>query len=196
MTGSERFTDGRRGMGLADGDKVDAVRRAPGGACTRRYPAADVGEIGGDNPFHSASIPGTRLVPWLRPRGRRFAEDHGMSFDHYRLSTTFAASLSLAVAACASTQSSEQPQPVAPNTQQASTSAPSEIDTEATVWTILGFAKKESERRQGPQTGSTVSPILWQAALDTLDFVKLASEDPLAGSMVTDWYSPAGEPKQ
>jgi len=45
-------------------------------------------------------------------------------------------------------------------------------------------------------TGSTVSPILWQAALDTLDFVKLASEDPLAGSMVTDWYSPAGKPNE
>ena len=111
-----------------------------------------------------------------------------MCFVYYRLYAAFAASLSLAVAACTSTQSSEQPQLVAPNTQQASTSAPSEMDTEATIWTILGFAKKESERRQGPQTGSTVSPILWQAALDTLDFVKLASEDPLAGSMVTDWY--------
>ena len=119
-----------------------------------------------------------------------------MSVVHYRLSAAFAASLSLAVAACASTQSSEQPQLVAPNTQQASTSTPSEIDTEATIWTVLGFAKKESERYRGPQTGSTVSPILWQAALDTLDFVKLTSEDPLAGSMVTDWYSPAGKPNE
>jgi len=98
-----------------------------------------------------------------------------MSFVHYRLSAAFVASLSLALAACATTQSSEQSQPAAPNAQQASTSGPSEIDTEATIWTILGFAKKESERRQGPQTGSTVSPILWQTALDTLDFVKLAS---------------------
>src|SRR5262249_49433978 len=160
------------------------------------YPTAAVGEIGGDTPFHSASIPGTRLIPWLRLRGRRFAEDREMSFAHYRLSAAFTASLSLTVAACASTQSSEPPQPVAPNTQQAPTLAPSEMDTEATIWTILGFAKKESERHQGPQTGSTVSPILWQAALDTLDFVKLASEDPLAGSMVTDWYSPAGKPNE
>jgi len=119
-----------------------------------------------------------------------------MSFVHYRLSAALAASLSLAVAACATTQSSEQPQPVAPNTQQASTSAPSEMDTEATIWSILGLAKKESERHQGPQTGSTVSPILWQAALDSLDFVKLASEDPLAGSLVTEWYSPAGKPNE
>ena len=119
-----------------------------------------------------------------------------MLIAHYRLAAAFAASLSLALAACATIQSSEPPQPAAANTQQASTSESSEIDTEATIWTILGFAKKESERRVGPRTGSTVSPILWQAALDTLDFVKLASEDPLAGSMVTDWYSPAGKPNE
>ena len=119
-----------------------------------------------------------------------------MPITHYRPSAAFATSLSLVLAACVPTQSSEQAEPVAPNTQQASTSAPDEIDTEATIWTLLGFAKKESERFRGPQTGSTVSPILWQASLDTLDFVKLASEDPLAGSMVTDWYSPAGKPSE
>src|ERR1700730_13547223 len=109
MTGSERLADRFRRMGLADGDKIDAGRRSPHSDRSRRYLAADDGEIGGDKPFHSASIPGTRLVPWLRPRGRRFAEDHGMSVVHYRLSAAFAASLSLAVAACASIQSSEQP---------------------------------------------------------------------------------------
>jgi hypothetical protein len=119
-----------------------------------------------------------------------------MFVAHYRLFPAFATSLSLAVAACTAIQSSEPTQPAAPNTQQASTIASSEIDTEATIWTLLGFAKKESERNRGPQTGSSVSPILWQAALDTLDFVKLASEDPLAGSMVTDWYSPAGKPNE
>ena len=70
------------------------------------------------------------------------------------------------------------------------------MDTEATIWTLLGLAKKESERRVGPQTGSTVSPVLWQAALDTLDFVKFASEDPVAGSLVTNWYSPRNKPNE
>ena len=119
-----------------------------------------------------------------------------MSIAHYGLSVAFAASLSLAVAACATTQSSEQPQSGAPNDQQASTAERTEIDTEATIWTLLGFAKKESERHPGPQTGTTVSPVLWQAALDTLDFVKIASEDPLAGSLVTDWYSPQNKPNE
>src|SRR2546422_11392707 len=99
-----------------------------------------------------------------------------MSFVHYRLSAAFAASLSLAVAACASTQSSEQPQaPAAPNTQQASTSVPGEIDTEATIWTILGFAKKESERRVRAQTGSTVSPSVGEGHPDRLRVLKPAS---------------------
>ena len=70
------------------------------------------------------------------------------------------------------------------------------MDTEATIWTVLGFAKKPSEHEPGPQTGSTVSPILWQAARDTLNFVKFSSEDPLTGLLVSDWYSPRGKPNE
>jgi len=117
-----------------------------------------------------------------------------MSVAHYRLSVAFAASLSFALAACGANQSSERPD--AANAQQASTGESSEIDTEASIWTILGFAKKESQRSPGPQTGSTVSPILWQAALDTLNFVPFASQDPIYGSMVTDWYSPPNKPNE
>jgi Domain of unknown function (DUF3576) len=115
---------------------------------------------------------------------------------HYRLSVAFAASLSLAVAACAETPASGSGKPDTANAQQASTSEPNELDTEATIWTVLGLTKKESQRHVGPQTGATVSPILWQAAHDTLNFVTFASEDPLAGSLVTDWYSPSGKPNE
>src|SRR5262249_20234260 len=79
---------------------------------------------------------------------------------------------------------------------QAASSQPDDIDTEANILTVLGLAKKESEKEPGPQTGKTVSPILWQASHDTLDFVKFASEDPLTGSMVTDWYSPPDKPNE
>jgi hypothetical protein len=147
-----------------------------------------------------------------------------MPAAHYRLSAALAASLSLAIAACglepvgwseqpnaANTQqasTAEQPnaantqqastaeQPNAANTHQASTAEPSEMDTEASIWTLLGLAKKEGQHDPGPQTGSTVSPILYQAALDTLNFAKFVSEDPLAGSLVTDWYSPPGKPNE
>jgi hypothetical protein len=120
-----------------------------------------------------------------------------MSVTHYRPSFALAASLSLALAACAASPPTEQRaagQPGAAETQRASSSEPEGIDTEATIWTVLGLAKKESVKDPGPQTGRTVSPVLWQAAHDTLGFVKYASEDPLTGSIVTDWYSPPGNP--
>jgi len=117
-----------------------------------------------------------------------------MPVVHYRLPVAFAASLSLALGACAETPSSALP--AAASAQQVPTSEPEEIDTEASIWTILGLAKKESQRQVGPQTGSTVSPILWQAALDTLNFATFASQDPLTGSLVTDWYSPPDKPSE
>lgn len=119
-----------------------------------------------------------------------------MSVAHYRSWVAFAASLSLMLAACAASPSVEQPgaQPGAPDAQTAASKEPEDIDTEATIWTVLGLAKKESVKEPGPKTGRSVSPILWQAALDTLDFVKFASEDPLTGSIVTDWYSPPDKP--
>src|ERR1700724_575841 len=129
MAGGESLAHARRHMGLADGDEGDAGRRPLDRPRGRLYPAADGGEIGGDNPFHDGSIPGTRLAPWLWPQECRFAEDRGMSVAHYRLPVAFAASLSLAIAACATTQPSEQSQPGAASAQQASTSAPSEMDT-------------------------------------------------------------------
>jgi len=49
---------------------------------------------------------------------------------------------------------------------------------------------------KGPQLGRDVSPTLWQAAHDTLNFVRIASEDPLTGVLMTDWYSPPGKPRE
>ncbi len=121
-----------------------------------------------------------------------------MCAAHYRLPIALAASLSLALAACnASPPSSPTAaQPAAQGQQQAAAEESDEIDTEATIWTVLGLAKKQSYHQPGPQTGSTVSPVLWQAALDTLSFVKFASEDPLGGSLITEWYSPPDKPNE
>ena len=69
------------------------------------------------------------------------------------------------------------------------------MDTEATIWTVLGIAKKPS-REVGPRTGAGVSPILWQATLDTLSFVEMDAADPMAGLAVTNWYSPKGKPNE
>jgi hypothetical protein len=120
-----------------------------------------------------------------------------MSFINYRPSVAFVAGFCLALAACSANPPTPQAgeQPIATGSQQAASNETEDIDTEATILTVLGLAKKGSVKDPGPQTGRAVSPILWQAAHDTLDFVKYTSEDPLTGSIVTDWYSPPGNPK-
>jgi hypothetical protein len=121
-----------------------------------------------------------------------------MPVVHYRPSTALAASLSLILAACAPAAGPAAGQPGAAHAggQQAAAKASGDIDPEETLWTLLGFAKKGSQRPPGPATSSKVSPVLYQAALDTLQFTKIASEDPLGGSLVTDWYSPPGKPDE
>lgn len=127
-----------------------------------------------------------------------------MSARYYRLSAALAASLSLLLAGCGSDRPAAPPPPAAasalPGATQAASAQPAaqsdDIDTESTIWTVLGVAKRPSQRAIGPQTGDQVSPILWEAAHDTLNFVKITSEDPLTGVMQTDWYSPPGKPEQ
>jgi len=118
-----------------------------------------------------------------------------MPAPYYRLLVAFAASLSLLVSGCIATKTTqsdasvaELPKPV----QQEAALPEGEMDTESTIWTLLGIAKKP-HTDLGPETGPGVSPVLWQAALDTLNFAGMDSLDPQAGLMVTNWYSPKGK---
>jgi hypothetical protein len=121
-----------------------------------------------------------------------------MSARYYGLLPRLAASLSLVLsgvlAGCSSGSPPDSvagaPQPPAA-AQKAAQRDPN--DTDATLWTVLGLAKTDAERNQGPQTGDTVSPVLWEATLDTLRFAGTSSEDPMAGLMVTKWYTPPGK---
>jgi hypothetical protein len=121
-----------------------------------------------------------------------------MILPYYRLLAAFAASVSLLLAGCggghddAAAPAAAQPGAAPPGAAK----APDEIDTESTIWTMLGLAKKPSQVAQGPHTGPQVSPVLWQAAHDALDFVKITSEDPETGVLETDWYSPPGKPNE
>ena len=118
-----------------------------------------------------------------------------MSPAYYRLSIAFATTLSLSLAGCGSTPDAGSR--AAPAAKVAAAQAsPEEVNTSGSIWTLLGIAKKESDRQPGPLTGATVSPVLWQAAKDTLDFVRLASEDATTGTMTTDWYSPPDKPNE
>ena len=68
--------------------------------------------------------------------------------------------------------------------------------TDQTIWTVLGLARRPTQNEVGPQTGASVSPVLWEAAHDTLNFAGFSSEDPVTGTLVTKWYSPAGKPSE
>ena len=122
-----------------------------------------------------------------------------MSVPYYGLSLAVAASLCLLTAGCGSDPPREAWDPItgrlpAVPVNKAAIDDPQR--TEETIWTVLGFARRDSERNAGPQTGSTVSPVLWEAARDTLGFKGFASEDPFTGLLVTEWYSPAGKPNE
>ncbi len=120
-----------------------------------------------------------------------------MSARYYPLLAARAASLSLLLAGCGSAPPAAPPPAAAsPLAAQAASAQPEDIDTESTIWTVLGVAKRPSQRAIGPQTGDQVSPIIWEAAHDTLNFVKITSEDPMTGVLQTDWYSPPGKPTE
>lgn len=123
-----------------------------------------------------------------------------MHLRYYRLLIVLAASVSLSTASCDKPRPTDASIPVettlAVNTPPPVAPEPEGMDTEATILTVLGLAKKPSEKRQGPQTGEEVSPSLWDAAHDTLNFVPLVAEDPLSGMMKTDWYSPPDKPDE
>jgi hypothetical protein len=114
----------------------------------------------------------------------------------YRALFAIAASVCLLTAGCGSDKTAEQPPPPAAP-QQAQAAPPAEgMDTESTIWTIMGLAKKPSEGAKGPKLGDQVSPSLWQAAHDALNFVKIDAEDPMTGMVQTAWYSPPGKPNE
>lgn len=41
-----------------------------------------------------------------------------------------------------------------------------------------------------------VNSYLWHGALDALSFMPISSADPLGGTIITDWYSMPGQPKE
>ena len=60
------------------------------------------------------------------------------------------------------------------------------------------FGKKASinlfgENKDSQQTsvgmGLPINPFLWRASIETISFMPLASTDPFAGTIITDWYT-------
>jgi hypothetical protein len=74
-------------------------------------------------------------------------------------------------------------------------------DQYGTVHGRDGFVLFSTRRGGGAADGAVagagaigVNPFLWRAALETIDFMPLASTDPFGGVIITDWYSPPETP--
>ena len=124
-----------------------------------------------------------------------------MSVRHYRPLLGLAASISLLLPGLLAGCSSNPAAGVDPITGARpaplpAVTAAAQDNSDETLFTVLGLAKRESQRNFGPVTGSGVSPILWMAAHDTLKFAGISSEDPMTGLLVTNWYSPPGKPSE
>ena len=126
-----------------------------------------------------------------------------MTDHYYRALLGLAASLSLLLSGCGSDHAGANGDSVAPaapvsGTQLAAAQKPPLAeDTSATLWSVLGLGKKKHpDEDLGPQTGRTVSPVLWQASLETFKFAGIESQDPVTGLIVTKWYSPPNQPDE
>jgi hypothetical protein len=60
-------------------------------------------------------------------------------------------------------------------------------------WPFGGGGDDEENSKQ-PQLG--VNGFLWRATLDTLNFMPLASADPIGGVVISDWYAAPERPEE
>ena len=52
---------------------------------------------------------------------------------------------------------------------------------------------RSEKGNQVTSMGMPINPYLWKASLETISFMPIASADPFAGIIITDWYSQANK---
>ncbi len=80
--------------------------------------------------------------------------------------------------------------------------APKDLRTRQRYGTVFGNdalvfrSGRRKSNEAGAGAGIGVNAYLWQATLETIDFVPLASADPFGGLIITEWYRPADAPDE
>lgn len=92
------------------------------------------------------------------------------------------------LAACSSDDTTQMASTAAVSNATASTSSGSPW-----YWPFGGSSGDEPAADQ-PQLG--VNSYLWRATLDTLNFMPLASADPVGGVVISDWYAAPDKPDE
>ena len=54
----------------------------------------------------------------------------------------------------------------------------------------------DNSKKKSTSIGLPINPYLWKGSLETIDFMPLASVDPFAGIIITDWYSSQNVPDE
>ena len=56
---------------------------------------------------------------------------------------------------------------------------------------VFGMINRQRNQNSGGMggVGMPINPYLWQASLETINFMPLSSTDPFAGTIITDWYT-------
>src|SRR5437660_56848 len=99
--------------------------------------------------------------------------------------TVLLVACALAIAACSSSDSM----------QTAVTTTPSSGGFFSNLWPFGGDSAADDATMPGtPQLG--VNSYLWRATLDTLNFMPLASADPVGGIIISDWYAAPDKPDE
>ena len=60
----------------------------------------------------------------------------------------------------------------------------------------LGDVNSKKTTTTTAAVGLPINPYLWQGSLETIDFMPLASANPLAGIIITDWYTDQNAPNE
>ena len=95
------------------------------------------------------------------------------------------AAIACLLAACSSDSSTDT---VMASTATASTSSGSWF------WPFGGNSGDDQTATDMPQLG--VNSYLWRATLDTINFMPLASADPVGGVVISDWYAAPDKPDE
>jgi len=67
-------------------------------------------------------------------------------------------------------------------------------DSSPWYWPFGGGSSSDDQAAAMPQLG--VNSYLWRATLDTLNFMPLASADPVGGIIISDWYAAPEKPDE
>ena len=104
--------------------------------------------------------------------------------------------VALIVVACADVPVEPAPQPMGGTARDQE-----QRERFGTVWgggdvTLFSFGRRAERNAGGGGVGGGigVNAFIWQATLDTIDFIPLASADPFGGLIITDWYQSADAP--